>query len=92
MLAWEFLSLLHILYESDGREGPDIKAGFISLTFHTILASIIVINPVDNLSQIFIFLFLVSPLLVSIFVLNEIKKTEKQETPPKLKEKNKSKD
>lgn len=65
---------------------------YLSLTFHTILASIIVINPVDNLSQIFIFLFLVSPLLVSIFVLNEIKKTEKQETPPKLKEKNKSKD
>ena len=87
-----FIAPTYIIRERWKRRSSDKGWLYLSLTFHTVLASIIVINPVDNLSQIFIFLFLVSPLLVSIFVLNEIKKNEKQETPPKLKEMDKSKD
>lgn len=87
-----FVAPTYIIRERWKRRSGDKGWLYLSLTFHTILASIIVINPVDNLSQIFIFLFLVSPLLVSIFVLNEIKKNEKQEAPPKLKEMDKSKD
>lgn len=63
---------------------------YLSLTFHTVLGSIIVINPVGNLSQIFIYLFLVSPLLVTIFVSNHIEKTKEQETETRLPGKNKN--
>lgn len=79
-----FVAPTYIIWERWKRRSGYKGWLYLSLTFHTVLASIIVINPVGNLSQIFIHLFLVSPLLVTIFVSNHIEKTKEQETKTRL--------
>ena len=85
-----FIAPTYIIRERWKRSSGDKDWLYLSLTFHIVLASIIVINPVGNLSQIFIYLFLVSPLLVTIFVSNHIETTKEEETKTRLPRKNKN--
>ena len=75
-----FVAPTYIIWERWKRSPYDKSWLYLSLTLHTVLATIIIINPVGNLSQICIFLTLISMLLLTTFVFNNKKKERNANT------------